>query len=136
MIIIYRKIREMKTYLILLCLITLGCNSIDHIDDLTVYNNLKEERVEIIFGPDENYQPDLKPVTGNNGKIYYQTFIEPGQIAKVGTVKRNYVPHADDLYVNYIELRYAGDTIILKGKKAIYTSFYNDEGKFWRYKVK
>ncbi len=124
----------MKSYLILLGLaICISCDSTDH---LTIYNSLKGESVEIIVGADDNYQTGFLPFKTLNGDLLYQTFVEPGEIVKVGTVNRNYVPEPDDLNLDYVELRYGGDTIILKGKKAIHNSFYNEEGKFWRYKIK
>lgn len=125
---------DMKTYLILFCMVI--CISCESFDNLTICNSLEGEKLEVLFSADQQYASGFQSIDTKDGKSFYQTFLEPGEVVKVGTVNRRYVPEAEDVNVHYIEIRYAGDTVVFNGKKAIYTSFYNEEGKTWRYTVK
>lgn len=123
----------MKTNLILFfVVICISCDSFDH---LTIYNSLDGEKIEVLYSADP-FPSSFQSIDSVNGKSFYHFSLDPGEVVKVGTVNRRYVPEADDVNVHYIELRYAGDTVVFNGKKAIYTSFYNEEGKRWRYTVK
>lgn len=124
----------MKSTLIFFCaIICFGCDSFDH---LTVYNSLTGEKVEILYVSEDYLSSDSQSLGSVDDKNFYQTTLGPGEVVKVGTVNRRYIPEADDINIDYIELRYAGDTVVFNGKKAIYTSFYNEKGKKWKYTVK
>jgi hypothetical protein len=67
-----------------------------------------------------------------SGREMDKVTLDSSETMKIGTVVASYTPSADDIDLNYLQIRYAQDTIILSGKKAILSAIQKVERLNWR----
>ncbi len=101
--------------------------------------NKHNGKIDIIFYPELNQhlQDSLVPKALNyRGKLMYKVSLDSGKMIHFGTVVAHYIPEADDIDLDFLEIRFANDTIQLTGKRAILNSIQKVENLDWRFIVK
>lgn len=60
----------------------------------------------------------------------------PGETMEIGAVAARYKPRVSDVHFDFLEIRYNKDTIILKGRDAIFQTIQKVESLDWRFIIK
>jgi len=108
--------------------------SCDPIHDLKIQNGTGSD-IEIIYYPQfaSNYIPEKHPNEIENlGLKMYSVNLAPDQLMPFGTVVARYNPRPDDIEIEYLEIRMSKDTMIFKGKGAIFSALQKIDKLDWR----
>ncbi|AEE52300.1 hypothetical protein [Haliscomenobacter hydrossis] len=123
---------------ILTLIILVILTSCDPVHTLNLENRTKG-KLEIIYYPTlENRQ------LGNNapeaielrGQKMNKITLDSAETMPIGTIVAMYMPSANDIDLDYLEIRYGQDTIRLIGKNAILTTVQKVKKLDWRLIVK
>ena len=121
--------------LIIFSLALLGC---DPVHNLTLENQ-SGNAIEVL------YRPSLDDILTSGKKIEKESYqgqqldritLDSAETLRIGTVKARYTPKANDVDLDYLEIRNGQDTIRLSGKKAILSTIQEIESLDWRLVVK
>lgn len=118
----------------LLSLLLAGC---DPVHSLLLENGTKDGDLEVLYAS-ELYFED-KVIEGyelNGDKSINRTKLAPGETMEIGTVHARYQPKPEDVRLDYLEIRYRNDTIVLRGRHAIFSTIQKIENLDWRFVVK
>lgn len=121
-------------YLSLLFLLLMGC---DPVHSLQLENGTKDGDLEVLYASDLYFNDKViegYELTGD--KSIKRTMLAPGETMEIGTVHARYQPRPDDVKIDYLEIRYRNDTIVLKGRRAIFSTIQKIESLDWRFVVK
>jgi len=125
------------TYLLtLIILVTL--TSCDPVHTLTLENKTKN-KIDVIYYPAlDNRQLSGKTPEAIDlrGQEMNKITLDSAETISIGTVVAMYTPSANDIDLDYLEIRYGQDTIQLTGKSAILTTIQKVEKLNWRLIVK
>jgi hypothetical protein len=101
--------------------------------------NKTKSKIEIIYYPNlDNGQLGNKTLETIDfrGQKMNKVILDSAEIISIGTVVAMYTPSANDIDLDYLEIRYGQDTLRLTGKNAILTTIQKVEKLDWRIIVK
>jgi len=135
----FKKDNNVKilTYIFTL-IISVTLTSCDPVHTLTLENKTKS-KIEIIYYPNlDNGQLGNKTLETIDfrGQKMNKVILDSAEIISIGTVVAMYTPSANDIDLDYLEIRYGQDTLRLTGKNAILTTIQKVEKLDWRIIVK
>ena len=119
-------------------IILVALSSCDPVHTLTLENKAKS-KIEIIYYPtlDNRQIGNKTPETIDlRGQKIYKITLDSAETIAIGTVVAMYAPSANDIDLDYLEIRYGQDTLRLTGKNAILTTIQKVEKLDWRLIVK
>jgi hypothetical protein len=128
--------RTLTSILTLILLSTL--TSCDPVHTLILENKTKN-KIEVIYYPTlDNRQLGNKTseTIEIRGQKMNKLTLDSAETIAIGTVVAMYTPSANDIDLDYLEIRYGQDTIRLTGKNAILTTIQKVEKLDWRLIVK
>ncbi|WP_207429910.1 hypothetical protein [Sabulibacter ruber] len=124
-------------YLVIL-LFSVALFSCDPVHNLTL-NNQSGNAIEVLYRPSlddiptDGIQIEKEEIQGQQlDKIT----LDSAEILRIGRVTAMYTPTADDVELDYLEIRNGQDTIRLTGKRAILSTIQKIESLDWRLVVK
>ncbi len=127
------KLKYITIFSILLTLI-----SCDPVHELTLENKTNKP-IEVIYNP----QLDSRQIRNKEvvkieirGQEMSKITLDSAETINIGTVVAMYNPSANDIDLDYLEIRYGQDTIRLTGKNAILTTIQKVEKLNWRLIIK
>lgn len=125
----------MKPFIFIpIALLLLG-SSCDRTQYITIENDTESHAIEILFSSDYTDSKLAAETVSWQGKRLKKLQLAPGEKAAVGTVQGKYVPGPADVDLEYLELRYNSDTMILNGKHAVFNLFQKEGSRSWNYLV-
>jgi hypothetical protein len=130
------NVKTLTYILTLIILVTL--TSCDPVHTLTLENKTKN-KIEVIYYPTlDNRQLGGKTPEAIDlrGQEMNKITLDSAETISIGTVVAMYTPSANDIDLDYLEIRYGQDTIQLTGKSAILTTIQKVEKLNWRLIVK
>jgi hypothetical protein len=125
------------TYILTL-MILVSLTSCDPVHTLTLENKTKG-KIEIIYYPTLNNRQlgnKTPEAIDLSGQKMNKITLAPAETISIGTVVAMYTPSANNIDLDYLEIRYGQDTIRLTGKNAILTTIQKVEKLDWRLIVK
>lgn len=112
--------------------------SCDPVHDLTLENRTNQT-IEVMYQP----YLDTRQLKGKEskkiniqGKKMYMVALDSSETITIGTVAAMYIPSANDIDLDFLEVRYGSDTIRLTGKNAILKTIQKVEELDWRLIIK
>ncbi|MEP7264015.1 MAG: hypothetical protein ABI772_05945 [Bacteroidota bacterium] len=101
--------------------------------------NKTKSKIEIIYFPelDDSQLGNKTPEAIDfRGQKMNKITLDSAETISIGTVVAMYTPSANNIDLNYLEIRYGQDTIRLTGKNAIFSTIQKVEKLDWRLIVK
>lgn len=109
----------------------------DPVHSLTLENQTNRQ-IEVICYP--GLAEDIEDITSDqiviNGKQMSRIILDTAETMSIGLVIAKNTPSAQDLEMDYLEIRYGKDTLKLSGKNAIFSTIQKVENLNWRLIVK
>jgi hypothetical protein len=109
-----------------------GC---DRTHDITIQNDTEASAVEVLFSSDYSDTQLPAETVSWKGRRLQKFRLAPGEKATIGTVQGKYAPGPADVNLEYLEIHYNSDTMILNGKHAIFNLFQKEGSRSWKYLV-
>jgi len=112
--------------------------SCDPVHTLTLENKTNG-KIEVIYYPTLDNGLIRNKTTEEieiRGQKLNKLTLDSAETISIGTVVAMYTPSANDIDLDYLEIRYGHDTIQLTGKNAILTTIQKVEKLNWRIIVK
>jgi len=125
------------TYILTLMLL-FSLTSCDPVHTLTLENKTNG-KIEVIYYPTLDNGLIRNKTTEEieiRGQKLNKLTLDSAETISIGTVVAMYTPSANDIDLDYLEIRYGHDTIQLTGKNAILTTIQKVEKLNWRIIVK
>lgn len=123
---------------ILALLLLVAFTSCDPVHKLTLENKTKS-KIEVIYYPSLNNKQlgnNLSETIDLRGQKMNKIILDSAEAISIGTVVAMYTPSANNIDLDYLEIRYGQDTIRLAGKNAILTTLQKVKKLDWRLIVK
>ncbi len=108
--------------------------SCDPVHDLRLENRTNK-RIEVLFSPPiDNQDLGDKDIAKINfgGRELNSVTLDSAETIIIGSVTARYNPRANDIDLDYLEIRMQADTLRLIGKTAIFTTIQKVEKLDWR----
>jgi hypothetical protein len=112
--------------------------SCDPVHDLKIENR-SSKTIDVIYYPNLDIRQILDKKIEKieiQGKEMNKIMLDSAETINIGTVAARYNPSANDIDLDYLEVRYGQDTIRLIGKNAILTTIQKVEKLDWRIIIK
>lgn len=124
----------MKYYHILTVLTLTIFASCDPVHQVSLENKTNN-KIEVIYFPNlDDQQLGINKPTEitHRGQKMNKLFLDSAETIRIGMVCAHYIPTAEDIALDYLEVRFGRDTMKLIGKNAILTSIQKVSNLDWR----
>lgn len=125
------------TYIFTIILLA-ALSSCDPVHMLILENKTKS-KFEVIYYPSLNHEQlgiKTAETIDLRGQKMNKVILDSAETISIGTVVAMYAPSANNIDLDYLEIRYGQDTICLTGKSTILTTLQKAKKLDWRLIVK